>query len=427
VLATIGSLGDLHPCLALAIGLRQRGHRPVIASTALYRAKVEALGFEFHSLRPDTGAQDPETMRILMDMRRGPEFLLRRLILPAIRDTYADLAAVATGADLLIAGEIVFAAPLVAEKLGIPWVSAILSPFSFFSAHDPSVSPLAPSMGFLYRAGSPLHRFFLKMGRLATHPWWAPVRHLRRELGLGKARNPIFYDKFSPDLTLALFSKELARPQEDWPAKTLQTGFVFYDGGESQDDLSPGMKSFLREGEKPIVFTLGSSAVHDPRTFFDESVEAARILGRRAIFLTGENPAPAGIASDAFAAPYAPFSKLFPEAAVVVHQGGVGTTAHSLLAGRPALIMPCGFDQPDNAARVQRLGAGLTLSRNGYGARTAARQLQRLLGDPQYARAAHSIAARLREENGLERACDAIEELASGVRSPVELPVLGAG
>ena len=40
LLATIGSLGDLHPCLALALGLRERGHQPVIASTELYRAKV---------------------------------------------------------------------------------------------------------------------------------------------------------------------------------------------------------------------------------------------------------------------------------------------------------------------------------------------------------------------------------------------------
>ena len=105
VLATIGSLGDLHPCLALAMGLRERGHQPVIVSTELYRDKVQGLGLEFHSLRPDSGARDPEVMRKVMDMRRGPEFLLRQLILPALKETYEDLAAVVPGADLLIAGE----------------------------------------------------------------------------------------------------------------------------------------------------------------------------------------------------------------------------------------------------------------------------------------------------------------------------------
>ena len=85
-----------------------------------------------------------------MDMRRGPAFLLRELILPALPGTYQDLLAAASGADLIIAGEIVFAAPMVAEKLRLPWVSALLSPFSFYSAYDPPVSPYAPSLAFLH-------------------------------------------------------------------------------------------------------------------------------------------------------------------------------------------------------------------------------------------------------------------------------------
>ena len=167
LLATIGSLGDLHPCLALALGLRDRGHYPVIASTELYRAKVERLGLEFHPLRPHTGADDPEIMRTLMDMRRGPEFLLRQLILPALPGTYEDLLAAAAGADLMIAGEIVFAAPLVAEKLRLPWVSELLSPFSFYSAYDPPVSPYAPSLAFLHGISWRLNRAIIELSRLA--------------------------------------------------------------------------------------------------------------------------------------------------------------------------------------------------------------------------------------------------------------------
>jgi UDP:flavonoid glycosyltransferase YjiC (YdhE family) len=151
LLATIGSLGDLHPCLALALGLLDRDHHPVIASTELYRTKVESLGLEFHGLRPDTSSQDPAVMRIVMDMRRGPDFLLRQMILPALAGTYEDLLAVASNVDLMIAGEIVLAAPLVAERLRLPWVSALLSPFSFYSAYDPPVSPYAPWITFLHR------------------------------------------------------------------------------------------------------------------------------------------------------------------------------------------------------------------------------------------------------------------------------------
>jgi rhamnosyltransferase subunit B len=415
LLATIGSLGDLHPCLALAIGLRERGHRPIIASTELYRAKVEKLGLEFRPLRPDTRADDPEIMRVLMDMRRGPEFLLRQLVLPALPDTYEDLLSAAAGADLMIAGEIVFAAPLVAEKLGMPWVSEILSPFSFYSAYDPPVSPYAPSLALLHGIGWRLNRAIIELSRLAFHSWWEPVRRLRRELGLKPGGDPLFTDKFSAELILALFSPEIAPRQPDWPRNTVQPGYVFYDRDEAQSGLPPELEAFLKAGQAPIVFTLGSSAVHDPRGFFEESVKAAKILDRRAVFLIGQNPPPTNFSNRGIAVPYAPFSELFPRAAVVVHQGGSGTTAQALRAGHPTLIMPCGFDQPDNAARVKRIGAGLTVSRERYNAQTAAKMLRRLLTDPGYAENAKKTARQLEREDGLGGACDAIERLLGSV------------
>jgi rhamnosyltransferase subunit B len=411
LLATIGSLGDLHPCLALALGLRDRGHQPVIASTELYRAKVEGLGLEFHAIRPLVAAHDPKLMGNLMDMRRGPDVLLRQLILPALPDTYEDLLKVAAGADLLIAGEIVFAAPLVAEKLRLPWVSALLSPFSFYSVYDPPVSPYAPSLAFLSGLGWRFNKIFIELGRLAFRQWWEPVHRLRHELGLRPGGDPLFEDKFSSSLTLALFSREIAPPQPDWPANAVQPGYVFYDQDEARSGLPPELEAFLRAGEAPIVFTLGSSAVHDPRGFFDQSAQAARMLKRRAVFLISGNPPPDGMTSDSIAVPYAPFSELFPRAAAVVHQGGSGTTAQVLRFGRPALVMPCGFDQPDNAARVKKIGAGLTISRNRYNAHTAARQLERLLTDPAYATNAEQIAHRIQSEDGIGAACNAIERL----------------
>jgi UDP:flavonoid glycosyltransferase YjiC (YdhE family) len=52
-MATIGSLGDLHPTLALGLELKRRGHFVTVASTGYYRDKVESLGLTFRSLRPD--------------------------------------------------------------------------------------------------------------------------------------------------------------------------------------------------------------------------------------------------------------------------------------------------------------------------------------------------------------------------------------
>jgi rhamnosyltransferase subunit B len=411
-MATIGSLGDLHPTLALALELKRRGHLVAVASSGYYRDKVEALGIGFHSLRPDWDPTDREIIARCEDLKSGPEVLLRQLVLPHLREIYEDLAEAAAGADLMIAGELVFAAPLVAEKLGLRWVSEILSPTSFFSAHDPSLLVNVPSVYRLRRAGWLVNRAILNFGRFASQHWWEPVRQLRRELGLRVACDPVFRDKFSPDLVLALFSGSLAEPQPDWPKQTVQPGFVFYDRLTADASDSSELTAFLAAGDAPIVFTLGSTAVHNPGSFYESSVTASRRLGRRAVLLgaksfaggdTGDN------AGDILALAYAPYSLVFPHSAAIVHQGGSGTTGQALLAGRPQLIVPYGWDQPDNGARVERLGAGLCLARSAYSAQTAVAALEQLLGGHRFADRAAEVGTKVQKEDGLATACDAIE------------------
>ncbi len=124
----MGSLGDLHPCIGLALELQRRGHQVTIATTEFYRAKIEGLGLAFKPLRPDFNPTDGETISKCQDIRRGPEILIRELVLPHLNDSYADLLAAASDADLMLSGELLYPAPLVAEKLSLPWVSIILSP-----------------------------------------------------------------------------------------------------------------------------------------------------------------------------------------------------------------------------------------------------------------------------------------------------------
>jgi UDP:flavonoid glycosyltransferase YjiC (YdhE family) len=226
-------------------------------------------------------------------------------------------------------------------------------------------------------------------------------------------------DKFSPGLTLALFSKWLAEPAPDWPAQTVQPGFVFFNQPGAEGFFSRELQEFLAVGEAPIVFTQGSTAVHNPGRFYEVSLEAARRLGRRAVLL-GTDTVPGGGAEGVIALPYAPYSQIFPDAAVIVHQGGSGTTGEAMRACRPMLIVPYGWDQPDNAARIERLGVGLALPRHRYLPSTAAAALQRLLVEARFHERAVEIGEQVRAEDGLSGACDAIEAswLAEGAVKP---------
>jgi rhamnosyltransferase subunit B len=381
-----------------------------IASTEYYRGKVEELGIEFQPIRPNWDPTDQELIRQCENLKRGPEILYRKLVLPELRSTYDDLISVAAGADLMIAGELVYAAPLVAEKLSLRWVSGILSPFSFFSSYDPSVLVNAPNLIHLRKVGWRSYRAGLNIGRLATWHWSNPVRRLRRELGLRTNCDPVFRDKFSPDLVLALFSHWLAQPQPDWPRQTIQPGFVYFDRQKAEGTPSTESISFLAAGDAPIVFTQGSIAVHHPGDFYEVSIEAAKQLGRRAVLL-GAKAVAERCSSQVLVLPYAPYSQIFPHAVVNVHQGGSGTTGQALRAGRPMLVVPYGWDQPDNAARIERLGAGLHLPRTSYSLENATKALHRLLCEPQFAKQAATIGAEIEEENGETLACNAIETL----------------
>jgi rhamnosyltransferase subunit B len=411
VLTTIGSLGDLHPQIAIALELRQRGHDIIFATHRSYQAKIEALGLEFHRLRPDLpGADEPQEMAKMMDLKTGSEYIIRRWVMPNLRDTYSDLMDSAQGAEFIVSGELIYPTRMVAEKLGIRWATSSLQPAAFFSVYDPSVLPLFPFANQLPKLGRTFNQAVKQLLKAVTKSWAEPIHQLRRELALPSIDGNFLIDsKCSPYLVLALFSSVLAQPQPDWSKNTIVTGFTFYDG-DSPPEMTPELQQFLKTGEPPIVFTLGSAAVIAPGNFYQESVRAAKQLNRRAILLIGENSPPADLSPDIIAVDYVPYSQIFPHASAIVHQGGIGTTAQALRAGCPTLITPYANDQPDNAARVERLGTSRTISRQHYWASRVTKELRELLDNPQYAAKAAEIGRMIETENGVSVACDAIEK-----------------
>lgn len=416
LLATWGSLGDLHPMLALGLGLREHGHNIIFATTENYRDTVESIGLSFRNLRPALPT-DPDLLERIMDPKTGPETILKEVVLSNVQETYSDLFAIAKDVDFLVAHEIIYAAPLVAEMLQLRWASCTLAPNSFFSAYEPLVTSVYPALAKLHLLGPNANQLVVKAMKLVTRSWGEPLYRLRQELGLPPIENPIIGpDKHSPHLILALFSSTFGSPQPDWPSNTVTTGFTFYDGSPKQR-LTPGLKAFLDAGDMPLVFTLGSAAVKTAGNFYATSAQAASELGCRAVLLLGENAPPTDLPKSIFTSAYEPYSALFPQARVIIHQGGVGTTAQALRSSRPSLVVPYTLDQPDNAARSERLGLAQTIKREQYSTVRVVEKLCRLLQDSSYAIRAAEIGKILQGEDGVRAACDAIEQELKAVMS----------
>ncbi len=388
----------------------------MVATAEVYRQKVISEGVGFAQVRPDVGEllNQPELIQKLWHPTRGTVYLLRDYLLPQVENSFTDLDRACIGADLLLTHAAAYAGPIVAEVRKIPWLSVALQPAIFFSAYDPAVVAMAPWTRHLYKLGRWTFASMRTVADRETRRWAAPVFALRKKLGIANTNNPVMDGVFSPLGTLTLLSKAFSQQQPDWPVNSEPTGFVFYDKrgegfglpAEHASGLSDGLRRFLSEGPPPVLFTLGSSAVTHPGTFYAESAKAAKILGVRAVLLTGRQTMPAG--EGIHSEEYASYSALMPLVSAVVHQGGIGTVAQTLRAGKPMLIVPWAHDQPDNGYRLQRLGVGKVLPRRGYTASRAASALKELMkGD--YANRAGQIAAALRQEDGLKAACDRVE------------------
>jgi UDP:flavonoid glycosyltransferase YjiC (YdhE family) len=415
-LATFGSFGDLHPYLAIARELQRRGHQPIVATIPMYREKVEAAGFEFRQLRAaHIERADGELIQKALHLRNGAEFIVRKLVMPALSVAYSDARAAFADVSLVVVHPLVLGARLAAEAMKIRWVSTQLAPMGFLSAYDPPIVPAAPFLAGLRPFGPAVFRPLLTVAKRSVRSWTRPYRQLRAELGLPPAEDPLFEGGTSPDLVLALFSEALGGRMPDWPTQTALTGFAFYDGQD--ESLSPELEAFLQAGDPPLVFTLGTAAVHDAGSFYEESARAAQMLGRRAVLLVGNDAGnlPSNLPATILAAGYAPFSLLFPRSAAIVHHGGVGTTGQAMRSGRPVLVMPYGVDQPDNADRVRRLGIARVLKRKAYSRSSAARELDALLSDKRYEQASAQVAKRIALEDGAGIACDHLEPLAAAV------------
>jgi rhamnosyltransferase subunit B len=427
ILSTFGSFGDIHPYVAIALELKTRGHQPVIATSEIYREKMETAGLEFFPVRPDMPAVDQldEIAKVVgevMDPKRGAE-AVGNMIIPYLRDIYADLDAATDGADLLLTHPLPFAGTLVAQKKQLPWISSVLAPASFLSVYDPIVPPQWPWLYHLMRLTPWVGRGVMALAKIKLEKMTQPVYDLRIELGLPRGEQPLFKGQHSPTKVLALFSKVMAEPQPDWPPHTVTTGFPFYDRRDyfGETEVAKELLEFLDAGPAPIIFTLGSSAIWVARNFYLDSIAAAKALGRRALLLIGgprnlpSHPLPEGIA----AFEYAPYSQVLPRACAIVHQGGVGTTGQGLRSGKPALVVPHAHDQFDNGNRVARIGCGRVLARPRYNAETATSELRMLLDDPSYGEAAMRVSEIVRAEKGAVVAADEIESVLECVEGKV--------
>jgi rhamnosyltransferase subunit B len=390
LLLPFGSAGDVFPFIWLGRHLIARGHGVTMITACLFEEHARKAGLKFVSLGEkeefEAMIRDPRIWKLGHGTKVVFDF--------AAKSVEPYLAAIEScgKADLMLAPVTAFAGRLAREKHDVPLITVHLQPAVFLSVHETPL--LHPAMRWLRRMPvwfkralfslpNPVDLFALPtLRRLCLKHWVKPPKSLWRE----------WWD--SPDGVLALFPEWFAAPQPDWPANLLQWTFPLEDLAKEQP-LTSELQVFLAAGDKPVVFTPGSANVQASR-FFAVAAQAVAQIGCRAVFVTREpKQVPPDLPANILTVEYAPFSTLLKQTSVFVHHGGIGTMSQAFAAGVPQLIMHMAHDQPDNADRVERLGAGTGLSVRQFKPERVAHELKRLLGDAAFREAAVKCADRI--------------------------------
>jgi len=386
ILTNFGSTGSVHPFLALAVELRRKGHRPVLALSPFFAPWVERLNVEFCPVGPDLRKIQYDINAAMLEMPDTVEQVqaLFAPLIPSLPQMFDELNEACRDADVLIGGPWQPACRMIHELTGMPFVTIQNSHFG--------------------GTGTPAFQ-------QATAALINPFRESR---GLPPVRDPLTNDANSPQLVLYNMSRHVRPPLPSWPAHYHMPGYFFLDE-EWQPD--PELVEFLSAGEPPVVITFGSMTHDDPEALTDLVLEAIRLTGCRALIQHGwTGLAQRKLPPEIYAAGFAPHDWLFPRASVIVHHGGAGTAGSVFRSGVPSVFVPHTFDHPLWAELAHGIGcAGPPIPYPELTAQRLAQALTTTLDNPEYSRISRVLGDQINAERGVESARELIEQLVSQI------------
>jgi rhamnosyltransferase subunit B len=404
LLCTIGSAGDVNPFIGIGQNLLKRGFRVVLITSQYFASQARSAGLEFFGLGSTEDYQSIIQNPDLWDANKGFKVFAESVVFPIMEPAYEIISGFDPSETILVAQGQFFAAHIAHEKLGFPFITIHLQPAAFRSVYE---FPLLPAwMPPILKRG-----VFNLLDALLLDKLFAPnINRFRQSLGLPPVKK--IFDRWthSPQLNLCLFPNWFAQPQPDWPPQTQLTSFVYYDKQNGNEDIPNKLDAFLNAGSAPIIFTAGTAMKHADQ-FFRDCIEACQLLGQRGILLT-QHPEqlPAELPQNIQHFAYLPFSKVLPRALALVHHGGIGTTAQAIAAGIPQVIRPMAHDQPDTAARVEKLGIGVSLSPKTFSGTSLAEKLRALITLQAVLDRCKSYAERIDPDQSLNETCTIIED-----------------
>ncbi len=392
---------------ALALELAQRGHRMTfLTGNVASLAEQETERVAFHPLpasvqqaqRNVQQQSNGNLLRLIAAMSSLTDTLCQQL--PAILQQLA--------VDALIVDEMEPAGSLVAEALGLPFISvACALPVN----REPGL-PL-PVMPFHYAEDKRALRRFQVSERIydaLMYPHGQTILRHAQRFGLPERRR--LDECLSP---LAQISQSV--PALDFPRRALPDCFHYV--GALRYPPSPLVERSPRSTPR-IFASLGTLQGHRLRLFRKIAGACASVGAEVTIaHCDGLTPAQADSLYACGATEVTNFvdqPRYVAEADLVITHGGLNTVLDALAAATPVLAVPLSFDQPAVAARLVYNGLGRRVSRFAR-QQTLADEIAQLLRDETLHQRLATARQQLNEAGGTPRAATLIEQAMTGSES----------
>lgn len=446
-----GTRGDVQPYLALALALAKAGHQVRLAAPAMFGSMVEQYApqanphrkVEFFALPGDPTqlmrlAASPSRLAAVMPAALGSSLTVLKFITPIIPQLIQQTRQASEGADLVIHTLLTtITGHQTARELGIHDLSALVFPVFTPSTQfpNPLFTPWPAWMSvFGSRATAFGPRYHYLTHREFNRVFWygnrLTIRLLRRRYpGIAALKEWPFEncDGLMPapdagDAAEVLYgiSRHALPYPNDWPESCQMTGYWFLDAPPAWKPPE-GLMRFLDSGPAPVFIGFGSVITPLAERLTHAALDALRQNGQRGVLLQGWGGLKTETLPDwVYPVDQVPYDWLFPRLAAVLHHGGMGTTAAALRAGIPQAAMPFTFDQPFWGRQAHRLGVGPEpIKRGQRNAQAMAKAIASMLSDSTMQRTARQLGEKIRAEDGLGNAVQAVEEFcASRARLP---------
>ena len=416
----VGTCGDVHPLIALAVGLSKKGHDIRFVSNTRFEQLIRSHNLDFVPVDMDFNSfMESDEAKSYFNARNQPLKAITGIIplvksfKPHARQMLEQCVDACEDAEALVSITIVPGFHI-AEKKGIPFFNYL--PFPMHPTRDFS-HPLIASDKNLGGTFNKLSGYFF------NHIFWLCLKRFvndwRKTLILPQIRFPIQYmDKLQTPFLYSFSPTIIPKPKE-WEDWQHIIGYMFLEPATSWEPPRY-LTEFLDNGPPPLFVGFGSSRLDDKDKMIDIIIPALEKTKQRVIISMGTNVCSDIILPDTMLPiDFVPFHWLFPKTCGIICHGGAGTSSWALKAGKPCLSLPVHSDQLFWASRLSVLGVcPKHIHYNNLTPDNFQQALDELLHDTSMHARCSAFSAIIEKEDGVANAIAIIERYIGNYQKP---------